>query len=81
MTNNEDTSRNKYGAIYNDKPRFKAVREWGNNWTLFDFKTGIRVIEKSSNRAAVEDGAEKLNLIADDDVTEKAEMQAILRRE
>jgi len=68
----------KYGAIHNDKPRFRAVREWGNKWTLFDFKTGIRVIAKSSNRAAVEDGAEKLNRIADDSVTEKAEMQAII---
>jgi len=71
----------KYGAIHNDKPRFRAIREWGNNWTLLDFKTGIRVIEKSGNRAEVEDSAEKLNKIAGDEVVEKAEMQAIIRRE
>ena len=67
--------------VPDDKPRFRPVREWGNKWTLFDFATGIRVLQKSSNRAAVEDGAEKLNRLAGDEVVEKAEMQEILRRE
>ena len=51
----------KYGEIFNDKPRFRAVREWGNKWTLFDFETGQQIVKKSTDRASVEDGAEKLN--------------------
>lgn len=44
-----------------EKKRFRAVREWGNLWSLFDHVMGQAIINKSSNRAAVEDGAEKLN--------------------